>query len=177
MKSLETFGILTQAASQNERIYGAPIAKKLMTLEDNEEFIAMVIAFAERKSMTISNIKDAVREAIVYMEDNATLIEFSNDELMQGKRYCVEEATKLSESIAHAAELDDQIPAVQSQASKIFSGNVRKDEKLAREIYNMILGSYNQSGISIQEVRTLLKMTEKMFEYTLLLPNKNIQQD
>lgn len=73
MKSLETFGILTQAASQNERIYGTPMAKKLMTLEDKEEFIAMVISFAEKKSMTISNIKDAIQEVVTYLEDCATL--------------------------------------------------------------------------------------------------------
>lgn len=73
MRSIEKFGILAQDASQIGRINGALVAKKLMTLEDKEEFIAMVIDFAERKSMTISNIKDAVREAIAYLEDNAIL--------------------------------------------------------------------------------------------------------
>lgn len=73
MRNLETSGMFAQVTEQIEGTSRILMGKKLMTSDDNEEFISMVISFAERKSMTISNIKDAIREVITYLEDNATL--------------------------------------------------------------------------------------------------------
>lgn len=46
---------------------------KLMTEGDEKEFIRLVIDFTERKSMTVSNITDAIEKVIEYMNNNATL--------------------------------------------------------------------------------------------------------
>lgn len=178
MRNSEIAGIISQVAEPIKGMPGIPVGKKLMLSDDNEEFIQLVISFAEKKAMTISNIKNAIQEAVNYMEDNATLTAVSNEEMTQVKKYCAEEVvTKLSKIITQSAEPDDRMPAVRSQISEMFSVNVRKDEKLAREIYNMILESYSRSGISIQEALKILRMTEKMFEYTLILPNDDNQQD
>lgn len=50
-----------------------PDTKRIMTVGDEEEFVALVIAFAKEKGMTITNVADAVQKAIVYMRDNAVL--------------------------------------------------------------------------------------------------------
>ncbi len=47
--------------------------KKLMTQDDEHEFIDLVIAFAKEKSMTITNVIDATKKAVVCMKDNAVL--------------------------------------------------------------------------------------------------------
>ena len=73
LKNLEISETLAQVADRIKDPYGIPMGKKMMSLDDNEEFVAMVLSFAERKSMTISNIKDAIQEVVAYMEDNATL--------------------------------------------------------------------------------------------------------
>lgn len=77
MRSLEIPGIPVEMTKGNPHI---PMCKKIMGLDDYDEFVAMVISFAERKSMTISNIKEAVQEAIAYMENNATLDTDLNDQ-------------------------------------------------------------------------------------------------
>lgn len=46
---------------------------KLMTEDDEKEFVNLVLDFAKRKSMTVTNIADAVNKVITYMEDNAVL--------------------------------------------------------------------------------------------------------
>lgn len=46
---------------------------KLMLEKDEQEFIELVIDFAERKNMTVSNITNAIKKVIDYMNDNATL--------------------------------------------------------------------------------------------------------
>lgn len=47
--------------------------KKLMTEEQETEFVALVIAEVKSKSMTITNIKEAMEEVYQHLESNATL--------------------------------------------------------------------------------------------------------
>lgn len=47
--------------------------KRVMTINDEQEFIELVIAFAEKKSMTISNITDSIQKVIAHMNNNAIL--------------------------------------------------------------------------------------------------------
>ena len=46
---------------------------KLMTVEDEQKFIELVIDFAQERSMTLSNITSAIEKVVAYMNDNATL--------------------------------------------------------------------------------------------------------
>ena len=46
---------------------------RLMSEKDEQEFIELVIDFAERKTMTVSNITNAIKKVIDHMNDNATL--------------------------------------------------------------------------------------------------------
>ncbi|KRN62741.1 hypothetical protein [Carnobacterium maltaromaticum] len=47
--------------------------KRLMTEEQETEFVALVIAEVKSKRMTITNIKEAMEEVYQHIENNATL--------------------------------------------------------------------------------------------------------
>jgi hypothetical protein len=51
------------------------VEKKVITAAVENNFICLVIRFAADEGMTISNIKEAMEKAYVYMEGNATLTE------------------------------------------------------------------------------------------------------
>lgn len=46
---------------------------KMMTVEDEQQFIELVIDFAQERSMTVSNITGAIEKVVAHMNDNATL--------------------------------------------------------------------------------------------------------
>ena len=179
MRNLETSGMFAQAAEQIKGIPRILMGKKLMTSDDNEEFIAMVISLAERKSMTISNIKDAIQEIIEYLEDNATLTASLNEELVQETGCSIEKiANALSEAAnAQISEIDAGTPSTHSKTPEEVSESARKDAALDEKIYDMILNFYSRDGVSVYEVSEILGKVQKMFEHTSMLLGDNIQQD
>lgn len=46
---------------------------KLMTKQTEEEFVSMVVGFAQKNGMTISNVKEGMNRVVKYLEDNASL--------------------------------------------------------------------------------------------------------
>lgn len=46
---------------------------KLMTENDEKEFVEVVLALVKKKSLTVTNIKDAINKVVEYMNNNATL--------------------------------------------------------------------------------------------------------
>lgn len=186
MKNLETSGLFAQTADQIKGICGIPLGKKLMALNDNEEFIAMVISFAEKRSMTISNIKDAIQEAIIYMEDNAILntdledqsysetvginsgaeqnYYSSHEELIK----CIRNAgqsLKQKKSDADSKDREDG-----SKVCEKIDAGKDKDKVITESIFDLLLRSYAPDGISIKEVEEILRKVYEMFEYTTIIP-------
>lgn len=189
MKNLEISETLAQVADRIKDPYGIPVGKKIMSLDDNEEFVAMVLSFAERKSMTISNIKDAIQEAVAYMEDNAILSADPEDQCYNeavkinagaGIKYYMsnEEVIKCMKNARQS--LDQKKPDAKSKdgedefkVCEKIDESKDKDEIMAKRIYNMLLNSYAPDGISVREVDEVLRKVHEMFAYTTIIPLDN----
>lgn len=183
MKYLEITGI---PVTQIKGIPRIPMCKKIMKLDDYAEFVDMVVSFAERKSMTISNIKDAIQEIVTYLEDAATLnmgmkdqaySETDGDNARVGLKYYMSNE-EVIECMKNARQSLDQkkLDAKSKDGEDEFKVSEKideskdKDEIMAKKIFNMLLNSYAPDGISIKEVEEILRKVYKMFEYTTIIP-------
>lgn len=183
MKYLETSGI---PITQIKGIPRIPMCKKMMKLDDYAEFVDMVVSFAERKSMTISNIKDAIQEVVTYLEDAATLnmgmedpaySETDGDNARVGIKYymsneevieCLRNARQSLEqekSDAKSKDGEDEI-----KVSEKIDESKDKDEIMAKRISNMLLNSYAPDGISVREADEVLRKVHEMFICTSIIP-------
>ena len=197
LKNLEISETLAQVADRIKDPCGIPMGKKMMPLDDNEEFVAMVLSFAERKSMTISNIKDAIQEAVAYMEDNATLdVDLKEQCYGEVNRNNVEADTfceKIIERLKDAEQILDQLPHYQKRMKQGENGaNPRsedevsescemtdesQDKVMTKRIFDLLLRSYAPDGISVQEVDKVLRKVHEMFVCTTIIPIDDAQQD
>lgn len=121
---------------------GIYMHKKMMELEDYKEFIDMALSFAEKKSMTISNIKDAMKEVVTCLEDNATLsadlgdqsyneADRMNDETkLNTESFLIDDClSKLENSNLSVKEREELLKLLPSGIRILFSGEPIKEPK------------------------------------------------
>lgn len=165
MKYLETSGI---PITQIKGIPRIPMCKKIMKMDDYMEFIDMVISFAERKSMTISNIKDAIQEIVTYLEEAATL-----NIGLEGRAYREEDGVNAKVKLKLEQKKSDVDSKDGKDGSKVrekIHAGKDKDEVMAERIFDLLLESCAADGISVKEVEAILRRVYKMFVYTTIVP-------
>ena len=152
MKYLETSGI---PITQIKGIPRIPMCKKIMKMDDYMEFIDMVISFAERKSMTISNIKDAIQEIVTYLEEAATL-----NIGLEGRAYREEDGVNAKVKLKLEQKKSDVDSKDGKDGSKVrekIHAGKDKDEVMAERIFDLLLESCAADGISVKEVEAILR--------------------
>lgn len=186
MKYLETSGI---PITQIKGIPRIPMIKKMMKLDDYAEFVDMVVSFAERKSMTISNIKDAIQEIVIYLEDAVTLnigpknqaySETDGDNARVGLKYYMsnEEVIEYMRNIRQSLEQkkpDDKSKDGEDEfkVCEKIDESKDKDEIMAERISGMLLNSYSPDGISVREVDEVLRKVHEIFMCITVIPLDN----